>query len=822
MRLSVDEIERVLASGRHIELRGGRASGKTATLRRLHRHFEGAGRPCLLLSGSVTSSGLPLAVVAFAGYTGEGNDLTTRVAAAAQRMARALKNREGIICVDDADLVDEASLAAVAAAVRASGARTIFAPRRQAPVPETLASEFLPRATFRIPPMTRDQVHQMIQKAVSGPVDPSLVARILAKSSGLPGICRAIIASLLDERRLWRSEGLFTLEGSVWSDELAGALESLLTGLSPAAVAALRTLSDRGPYPFEEASRSFLGDDQLAELDDHGLLATMGAGRSMLINVEPPILAEYFRRSEHPLDHYRRATAGYDPGGDADVEDPGRGRIDAGPINRLIASRVSEALRRHSQEWLHEPSVAHALPYVDTLLAQPADPGQIQTVFDRTVVRDAAEAVDMGWRKALLELFGRRNPDEAIRIVEQAERETPAYERSRRLAEINTMRIEHMAMRAIGQAERTPSAVATFATAERDLFRGLIGEAREAVAEAGLRADSDVAELLQHVVEMLDGSLITANALAGARLRQAIEDADLEAIFAFGFAGACGAWLAGDLDLLRSCLNAVLAINHVPYAYIQFYVVLLRLAQIDCRRRGEVQLVASYALRADQLAVADGPLPFTVCAIPESGEEGERIWRSARESAERGYLLSALLTVADLLSSRVDPSAQRREWARIASAWAETANGRVLTAIASWLDAIASDSLAGLQQANRKLRDAGLRRYALACHADIAVKLQGSHDSERLRESLQELRAEAVEIWGDAQALGAAMPEFSLTSREREIAILLAQGQSNKQIAAALVLSVRTVENHVQRILLRSGSKQRKTAVANLKLIGAI
>jgi non-specific serine/threonine protein kinase len=41
----------------------------------------------------------------------------------------------------------------------------------------------------------------------------------------------------------------------------------------------------------------------------------------------------------------------------------------------------------------------------------------------------------------------------------------------------------------------------------------------------------------------------------------------------------------------------------------------------------------------------------------------------------------------------------------------------------------------------------------------------------------------------------------NLTLREREVATLVAQGLTNREIADQLVLSVRTVETHVDRIL---------------------
>jgi len=48
-----------------------------------------------------------------------------------------------------------------------------------------------------------------------------------------------------------------------------------------------------------------------------------------------------------------------------------------------------------------------------------------------------------------------------------------------------------------------------------------------------------------------------------------------------------------------------------------------------------------------------------------------------------------------------------------------------------------------------------------------------------------------------------------LTRRERQVAELLAQGLSNKEIAARLVISLRTAEGHVERILVKLGLSSR-------------
>jgi DNA-binding NarL/FixJ family response regulator len=54
-----------------------------------------------------------------------------------------------------------------------------------------------------------------------------------------------------------------------------------------------------------------------------------------------------------------------------------------------------------------------------------------------------------------------------------------------------------------------------------------------------------------------------------------------------------------------------------------------------------------------------------------------------------------------------------------------------------------------------------------------------------------------------------------LTPREREIMALLAAGLSNRQIADALVVSQKTVKNHIYRIYQRIGVHERSQAVSH-------
>ncbi len=60
-------------------------------------------------------------------------------------------------------------------------------------------------------------------------------------------------------------------------------------------------------------------------------------------------------------------------------------------------------------------------------------------------------------------------------------------------------------------------------------------------------------------------------------------------------------------------------------------------------------------------------------------------------------------------------------------------------------------------------------------------------------------------------------PQFELTRREREIAALVARGLSSRQVASALMISERTVDNHVANILKKLGLHSRHEIHARLE-----
>lgn len=105
----------------------------------------------------------------------------------------------------------------------------------------------------------------------------------------------------------------------------------------------------------------------------------------------------------------------------------------------------------------------------------------------------------------------------------------------------------------------------------------------------------------------------------------------------------------------------------------------------------------------------------------------------------------------------------------------------------------------------RDVLDAGARGYVLK--SDAAKQLLPAVDA--LREGKPYLTSRASEIVLDGFLSGGgdapSEPRRQLTPREREIVQLIAEGKSNKEVAAALNISVKTAETHRTNIMRKLG-----------------
>jgi DNA-binding NarL/FixJ family response regulator len=158
------------------------------------------------------------------------------------------------------------------------------------------------------------------------------------------------------------------------------------------------------------------------------------------------------------------------------------------------------------------------------------------------------------------------------------------------------------------------------------------------------------------------------------------------------------------------------------------------------------------------------------------------------------------------------PSTSRQGYALRARMRAHALGGAIERAVRSAKEAITAFSASGerIEVCRTLLTAAELslhtgRTHEVAKWLDRAGTLADQCGSARLADAVRDQRSRLA-----AHAAEPDVPDTlaSLTAREREIAGLVSKGMTNGQIAATLVLSVRTVETHL-------GQTYRKLGISN-------
>jgi DNA-binding NarL/FixJ family response regulator/tetratricopeptide (TPR) repeat protein len=300
-------------------------------------------------------------------------------------------------------------------------------------------------------------------------------------------------------------------------------------------------------------------------------------------------------------------------------------------------------------------------------------------------------------------------------------------------------------------------------------------------------------------------------ALAGSRV--AIEAAQLlrdPRLCVWSELVACRATLAaGDL---REALAA--GANAVDYAQDSWNTLLTTGAHLALAA-AELESGEPAAARRRILDQAGGPeLSLAECVLRAQWYRGLvecELALGDREAAE-GWARRAEASAASLdLASATAYAERARAMMLLADDEPEAAAAKALRAagrlrsIGSVTQAARADVLAGRALGRAGRRDGAIERLQHA-HATL-----GACGAKRYRDdAARELRALGGRASGRRARPGEpAAGVAALTSREREVAELVASGLTNRQIAQRFVLSEKTVETHLSRILAKLGVASR-------------
>ncbi|MET9427793.1 MULTISPECIES: helix-turn-helix transcriptional regulator [unclassified Streptomyces] len=214
----------------------------------------------------------------------------------------------------------------------------------------------------------------------------------------------------------------------------------------------------------------------------------------------------------------------------------------------------------------------------------------------------------------------------------------------------------------------------------------------------------------------------------------------------------------------------------------------------------------------DYVIVEDGIAHERALVLAYSGDVSGSVAQAlevARRAAASGRSLAAVAALH--LAARVADAAPLAHQAR-----------RLADGTTSALARLQADHIAALAASDGDaLSDVAARFRAMGA---LPLAAEALAQSGRANQSAGQLRKSQA-AWAECQEVLTATkgslppwaawetpdesPAATLTTREREVAVLVASGLSNREVAARLVLSVRTVENHLHRTYNKLGISAR-------------
>ncbi len=249
------------------------------------------------------------------------------------------------------------------------------------------------------------------------------------------------------------------------------------------------------------------------------------------------------------------------------------------------------------------------------------------------------------------------------------------------------------------------------------------------------------------------------------------------------------------------------------------------------RAFGAAEVVASASTARARLAFARGDLQEVIEAAAGVratgkaqylGHPGRYDWRALEvealiglgrldEAAEALSELGAVATVAGVPSGRVDVA---RLWGMLAVERADH-HGAAAAFEEAWRQAeqlampLARARL-GLCDGRRLRRDRGRRRQAVARLRQARQELAALGADPYVQTCDRELQACGISLEDDA-----GQPHVRLTPTEVAVINLVAKGRPNREVAAALYMSVKTVEFHLGNIFAKLGISSRRELITH-------
>lgn len=837
----VGEVTRSIADSAvpGLALAGRAGVGKSRLAREAVAAAAEAGWTVRSIAATATSRSIPLG--AFAQWT---DDVERAPFALARNVIETLTDGVQpdhlVVYVDDAHLLDDLSALVLHQLVHSRAAAVVITIRTGEAAPAAVTAlwkDGLLRR-FELEPLSRNEIDTLVTANLGAAPDQHCADRLWRLTAGNVLFLRQLVEQECRAGRMVVEQDAVRWLGDT---AISGSLAELVDAQIGAIPRDVRDVVDLVAIsePIDwECLRLIVDQDAIEAAEQRELIRTVGGE----VYVGHPLYAEA-RLNRCGPSRLRRlrgqvATTMKDGGGAAKAVKRGLLWLesDLPPEPDLLlsaATAASSLLDFETAERLFTAAAATGLgaqariPLAYSLFMR--DKGELALeVLEGVEVDEATESAfinDVVMRASNL-LWGMRSPERSWRLIDDALRAT----RGTRRQQVLVFRANQLALAARPtEILETMEGVnyqdldqygAAMAYGAESFAYGELGRPDQAAAKAAeaghaLMLSEQGKFLRQPVTEFHTFALAAAGRIAEAievaerhRWDQYDEPADVKAV---------AAEIVGMVMLAAGDLDA--ALRHLP-------------EEIDAEMANSFHVVHSFhrfhLLRAQALARRG------------DADAADRALQNAKTHRHPAYVWvtsTELLTTAWLAAARSRPT-EARELAREAAHFAREHNQLArevwsLQTAVQFDDTGAAERLAELAACVEGPRAAVAARYAAALSADDAGQLdRASTEFEAMGDVLAAADAagQAATSHRRAGRAGSAMtaasrayrlatscggatspaieaaplaPPFS--NREREIAVLVAQGLSNRKIAQAVSLSVRTVESHIYNASCKAG-----------------
>ncbi|WP_147431928.1 LuxR C-terminal-related transcriptional regulator [Motilibacter peucedani] len=765
-----------------------------------------------------------------------------------------------VVLVDDLHLLDGTSATMILRLLDEGLVFLLATVRSSEPVDEAVSALWRGDGVRRVDlgDLPRRAVQTLMHLSLRGPVDAGAADDVWETSRGNPLYVRELVLGALDSGALQQVGGAWRLVAPLSpTPRLVEVVAARLDAVPDAGRRALELLAVAEPVSLDDllAASARPGSDPLEvmqcleALERAGTVRSFLDGRRTTVRLAHPLYGEVLRaqlpelarrraglvlsgrvkaygarRYEDPL---RIATMQLDATGTADTELLVRGaRLARHGYDLLRVARLARAA-------LAQQDRLDARLLLGEALYELGEFDEAEQVLDAALdaTTDDVALVRVASVRTALELTGRNRPPEALRVVQQAAsraRTEPALHALRAL-EALVLGFAGRAADAVALADAvvgdgTPSRAAMVASWARATGLTLLGRAEIAVDAA--RRGFAMHEALPEVLAVYHVSVhLSAESFAlqeCGRLAEALEVAER------GYALATrdrSPWVRTRLARMAG-RAAVLAGQ--PRTAVRWYVEGLSVARAHGHDAARKMLLDQKALAHALL----GELDEAERALAESaGIEvsavvyPEHCLGQAWTLAGRGHLGAAhrvLEEGAARAASAGDVSSERRllhDRARLGEAGAvadrleelrRPDGGPLADAYALHARALRDGDPTSLAEVAASFERLGCTLLAAEAWTSVAAALRrrgSAREGARAAVTAKALveRCEGA-VTPALRAVDAVVP---LTRREREVASLAATGLSSKDVADRLVLSVRTVDNHLQAVYAKLGVSSR-------------